>query len=180
MSLRQVTLDIFNCAPIVSIDGVEDKGDNGEGYMSSEPTEVCYVEGEMQHSLVWPAFFFFAVYGLGYPTFVFMLLFNKTNKEMAMEDQLVRMGASTTVTTFVVSPATVAAPGQPTPPLSPQPRCAPKASRTPARITPSATSSASGTASCTTSSSPSTWGEREASASPPTRPRGQPLHPPNP
>ena len=44
--LCQVTLDIFNCSSIVSIDGVVDAGDNGEGYMTSEPTEPCYARDE--------------------------------------------------------------------------------------------------------------------------------------
>ena len=48
--LCQVTLDIFNCSAIVSIDGVEDAGENGEGYMTSEPTEPCYMKKEMQVS----------------------------------------------------------------------------------------------------------------------------------
>ena len=90
--LCQVTLDVFNCSPIVSLDGVEDAGENGEGYMTSEPTEACYVEGGMQHSLIWPALLGFGVYGIGYPLFVYSLLvFNKENKQLAIEDQ-VRLG----------------------------------------------------------------------------------------
>ena len=42
-------------------------------------------------SLVPYAFIFFVIYGVGYPLYVYVLLvLNKTNRELAMEDQLVR------------------------------------------------------------------------------------------
>ena len=45
------TLAYCNCLAIVAADGVTDYGEGGEGYMTSEPTEVCYVEGEMHGSV---------------------------------------------------------------------------------------------------------------------------------
>jgi hypothetical protein len=170
----QVTLDVFNCSTIVSLDGVEDAGDNGEGYMTSEPTEPCYDEsGSFQHTLVWPAVWFFCIYGLGYPAICFWLLVAVgENKKLAMEDQIVRAQvsgleentrrASSTVSAFhnsfeTYSPTTVHSP-----------TTIRRASRTHARTTPTATSSGSATPRCTTNSNRSTgtgvWSRSHASS----------------
>ena len=47
--LCQVTLDVFNCAPVVSDDGVRDYGESlggKHGFLTSEPTEVSSMERE--------------------------------------------------------------------------------------------------------------------------------------
>mmetsp|Transcript_58139 Transcript_58139/g.160973 ORF Transcript_58139/g.160973 Transcript_58139/m.160973 type:complete len:575 (+) Transcript_58139:1-1725(+) len=89
--LLQTTLDVFNCSTVVSVDGVEDAGENGEGYMSSEPTEPCYVEGGVQMELVPYATILGLLYGCGYPLICFyVLILNRDNKRSAIEDQLVR------------------------------------------------------------------------------------------
>ena len=58
--------------------------------MTSEPTEVCYVEGETQHELIAPATILFCLYGLGYPFIFASVLFQRDNRRLAKEDQLIR------------------------------------------------------------------------------------------
>ncbi|KAH8060947.1 calcium ion binding protein [Aureococcus anophagefferens] len=80
------TLDVLNCEKIASEDGVESE----EAYLSSEPEEICWRDGEMQYGLVPVAVIFVFVYVVGYPVLVAVLTLRGDVKQKIVDDQLLR------------------------------------------------------------------------------------------
>jgi hypothetical protein len=84
--LLETSVEVLNCGPIISEDGVTD----GLDYMTAVPTIVCWEEGSVQTQLFPYAVFYFILYGFGYPLVLVLTLMNKKNAGKAREDQLLR------------------------------------------------------------------------------------------
>ncbi|KAH8055453.1 calcium ion binding protein [Aureococcus anophagefferens] len=81
------TLDPLNCQRIAAEDGATE---TKREYLSSEPNEVCWQEGEMQYSLVPIAVVFVFVYILGYPLIIAALMYPAETRRLIRDDQLLR------------------------------------------------------------------------------------------
>jgi hypothetical protein len=86
LTLTKKALDIFNCQPVIPDDG----------YLYTQFTSAecagglcrCNEPGGIQEELVPYAIIFFCIFGLGFPTTIFIIL--KWNKDLIKEDQLLR------------------------------------------------------------------------------------------
>lgn len=98
------TLDVLNCDTVVSEDGVTKTEDVrllhlspvkccvvSQEYLASEPEEVCWKKGEMQHQLVPLAALFVAIYIVGYPVLVALMTLNPVVQDLILDDQLLKM-----------------------------------------------------------------------------------------
>ena len=81
------TLDPLNCQRIAAEDGATE---TKREYLSSEPNEVCWQEGEMQYTLVPIAVVFVFVYILGYPLIIAALMYPAETRRLIRDDQLLR------------------------------------------------------------------------------------------
>lgn len=97
------TLDVLNCDTISSPDGETKTKDVSslyswrpgriplQEYLTSEPEEVCWKSGEMQHGLVPLSALFVAIYVVGYPLLIACLTLKPSAQDLIIDDQLLKM-----------------------------------------------------------------------------------------
>ena len=84
--IAENTLDVLNCARVENPDGARTE----EEYLMSDPSELCWTEGETQARLYPVAIGFIFVYIFGYPLLLFWLLKSKETRSLIYDDQLLR------------------------------------------------------------------------------------------